>query len=336
MKKNIDILLSVVDNYGDMGFACELLYWLASVYHDIFSYTLWTDDVMQVQHFFEYNDHILPSYCIQPIEQFWEGEWSSFCFSLFHGFLPKKEYFTLPACILRVDYISLDPIWLQHHESEHIGSTEERRIIEIIPSPLPHGWGILDSRIGKYSRTNIADAYQLDEHQEWITLFCYEQTLYDCIDLTHIPEDREVLILWVRWGAMSREMTGRNNIHFLPFLDIEEFHHILAYSQWSIIRGEISLMNILSLEKPFLWDMYKMIGGFHAKQSLDFLEYRQSSAAYRELHMKINGQAPWRITLSECESVFFNSRDQQEPTYSPGKNLINEVKKYIDSFYFSL
>ena len=336
MKKNIDILLSVVDNYGDMGFACELMYGLAWVYPDIFHYTLWTDDIAEVSRFFEKNKHLMPTYQIEPIEQFWSVELSSFCFSLFHGFLPKKERFTIPACILRIDYISLDLGWLQNHRVEHIDSSSDRQIIEIIPSPLLFGWGIFHCSAPSYSRSRIAHTYHLDEYKKWITLFCYEQTFHNCIDLTHIPEDREVLILWSRWGEMDREQWGWKNIHFLSFLNLEEFHHVLAYSQWSIIRGEISLMNILSLEKPFFWDMYKMIGGLNTQQSLDFLEYREASPEYQRLHMRLNAQIPWKITLNECESILFDLDSQKKSLRYSGKHLIHEVKKYIDSFYFSL
>ncbi len=334
MKKNIDILLSVVDNYGDMGFACELILGLERAYPWIFHYTLWTDERVQTSIFFEKNSHVLPLYRIEPIEQFGMNQLSSFCLSLFHGFLPKKKFFALHSYVLRIDYISFDAEWLNSNESEHIHSTSERQVIEIIPSPFSTWWGIFPCDIAQYTRSEIARLYHLDEDKEWISIFCYTKTLIERIDLREIPENREVLILGSTW---ERNTGGTlRNIHFLPFVDIERFHHILGFSLWSIIRGEISLMNMVSLGRPFLWDMYKMMGGLHREQSEDFLEYKGASPEYQRIHMRLNGQIPWSITLNECESVLINSRDQHESIRYIGKNLINEVKKYIDSFYFSL
>ena len=50
--------------------------------------------------------------------------------------IPDLDLFAPHALILRLDYISLDPLWLIYNETEHIASTADRQIIEIIPSPL--------------------------------------------------------------------------------------------------------------------------------------------------------------------------------------------------------
>lgn len=71
------------------------------------------------------------------LEKFGEDNQSSFCISLFHGFIPERRFFQNPSMILRIDYLSLDRVWMRNHEKEHIGSTEGRKIIEIIPSPFP-------------------------------------------------------------------------------------------------------------------------------------------------------------------------------------------------------
>ncbi len=92
--------------------------------------------------FFEKNRDSLPGYSVNMLEKFGEENLSSFCISLFHGFIPERRFFQNPSMILRVDYLSLDPVWMRNHEKEHIGSTEGRKIREIIPSPLPDGGGI--------------------------------------------------------------------------------------------------------------------------------------------------------------------------------------------------
>jgi hypothetical protein len=54
----IDILLSVVDNYGDIGFALELVYSLEYLSPDRYSYTIWTDNLSSVERFFSYQTHL--------------------------------------------------------------------------------------------------------------------------------------------------------------------------------------------------------------------------------------------------------------------------------------
>lgn len=44
-KDIIDIFVSVVDNYGDMGFACEYIRTMQLVYLNKFQYVIWVDNV---------------------------------------------------------------------------------------------------------------------------------------------------------------------------------------------------------------------------------------------------------------------------------------------------
>ena len=334
MKKNIDILLSVIDNYGDMGFACELLIWLERVYPWVFVYDIWTDDVWAVTSFFERNRGSLSEYRVNMMEKFCEEIQSSFCISLFHGFIPDIRFFQNPSMILRVDYLSLDPLWVGHHEKEHIGSTEGRKIIEIIPSPLPEGGGIFPCLLWKHTRQDIADMFSLDISKEWISIFVYPETLSSCIDFSDIPPDREILLLWSTRG-MHPEAKDKH-IHFFPFLTLELFHHVLAHSLWSIIRGELSWMNMVALEKPFFWDMYKSLGGFPEEQSRQFLELFEVSSNYRGIHNHINTGFPWKFSLHECEYLLMSWKWNMSLKKKKPKDLIHEVKKFIDSFYFSL
>ena len=56
--------------------------------------------------------------------------------SILHAPIPDMDIFAPCALILRVDYLSLDPIWVDKNETEHVLSTRDRQIIELIPSPL--------------------------------------------------------------------------------------------------------------------------------------------------------------------------------------------------------
>ena len=63
--------------------------------------------------------------------------------SILHASIPDLELFAPRALILRIDYLSLDPLWLTHNEREYILSTPDRQIIELIPSPLDGGAGLI-------------------------------------------------------------------------------------------------------------------------------------------------------------------------------------------------
>jgi hypothetical protein len=63
--------------------------------------------------------------------------------SILHAPIPDLDYFVPCALILRIDYISLDPNWISQNGTEHITSTRDRQIIELIPSPLDGGAGLI-------------------------------------------------------------------------------------------------------------------------------------------------------------------------------------------------
>ena len=47
----IDIFVTVIDNYGDMGFACEFISAIEREYGEQYEYVVWTDEVMSMREF---------------------------------------------------------------------------------------------------------------------------------------------------------------------------------------------------------------------------------------------------------------------------------------------
>jgi hypothetical protein len=47
----IDLLVTIIDNYGDMGTACELITALRSGYGDQYGFVIWTNDVDRMTKF---------------------------------------------------------------------------------------------------------------------------------------------------------------------------------------------------------------------------------------------------------------------------------------------
>ena len=48
---NIDIFVDIVDNYGDMGFACEFIQACRNEFDNEYSYVIWTNNVIKMQEF---------------------------------------------------------------------------------------------------------------------------------------------------------------------------------------------------------------------------------------------------------------------------------------------
>jgi hypothetical protein len=91
---------------------------------------------------------------------------------------------------------------------------------------------------------SLCEKYSLDRTGRIISIFCYKNTL-DRIDFSLIPKDSTLYIL----GQNSTDTMEKidSNIFSLPFLRLDEFHALLSISDWSMIRGEVSLANLLSL-----------------------------------------------------------------------------------------
>lgn len=147
----IDVLVSVVDNLGDIGFAAELMI----AYHRLFShdfyFRIFTDRSNLVQDFLSKNHLLLGNYEVYDYVHFLPEESSSVIFSLFH--FPLLDFQDeVKRLILRFDYLSLNPEWTQFHGNDHIKSNNCTKIIEIIPSPFPESGGLVQHSFSPISR----------------------------------------------------------------------------------------------------------------------------------------------------------------------------------------
>lgn len=307
----IDIFVDIVDNYGDMGFACESILALENEYHGIFTYVIWANNTQKMTSFV--TSFGLWGILILDISEFWVTRKSNLAISMLHASIPDLDLFSPRALILRIDYISLDPLWIQKNETEHIASTNDRQIIELIPSPLSHSAGLLPSR--KFDWT---------KYQKHITVFCYPETLRR-IDWDSFPDD---IIVYV-FGKVSSKKT---NIIELGFLPSSEFYSLLDSSEFVIIRGEVSFAHMIQSSVPFFWDMYRDIGGFPEEQSEQFLSLMNANIEYRWVHQMVNekksGIISYRDFIWALSHTWFGCFRT--------KNLIHTIKKHIDRFYNSI
>lgn len=126
----------------------------------------------------------------------------------------------------------------------------------------------------------------------------------------------------------------RENIIKLPLLPMIDFYTLMKLSDFLFIRGEVSFVQAIQMNTPFLWDMYKERWGFYLEQNNQFLEYWKFNEEYSRLHQIVNGQHEWRITLADIEFITKTFPDTFLQKKKSGyKNLAQELKRYIDDFY---
>lgn len=329
-KQHIDIFLHVIDNMGDMGFACELLAGFERTYPWFFSFDIWTDALSKVDAFFVLNSRYLWEYQVRNLHTFGEQNISKLAISLFHAPIPDIRYFTKWSLVLRIDYLSFDPTWTIYTLTQHITSTSDCRILEIIPSPLSTGSGLISTYPSTYSRQELAKTYTLDLAKEWILIFVYQQTFDTSLILDNIPGWYEVIV----FGATNHKQ--KEGYIYIPWVDIATWHNFIDTSIWCIIRGEVSAVAALSRNKLAFWDMYKQLWGFHHEQSEDFLKFIYADSRYRDIHLRLNQQKNIPILLSQLIEYQESLPNSWNKSLVNTQNLIEEIKKCIDSHEFSI
>ncbi len=329
---HIDVFVSVVDNYWDVGFATELLISLEREFPWVYYFRIFTDNREKTEQFFLRNKTSLPSYEIHSI---WTHDVKSFSlviFLLFHFPIPDIEE-DWSRLILRIDYLSFDPIWIENQWREHILSTARVPIYEMIPSLLPWWAGYISPCIlDGFSRSDFIEKYSLPqdiEHKKWMTIFVYPETLAR-FDFSKHWEDTLYFILGEAYDFDAQ------NIISLPFLTLERYHTLLSLSDMNIVRWEVSAIAGMVIGKPFLWDMYKGKWWFPQEMSIQFLDYYDFSSEYREKHNQLNSINN-QIDIHTIEHVLQHEKAFYWRNYKNNPTpLVNTLKKYIDRFYFSL
>lgn len=326
---SIDIYLTVVDNLWDMGLALELIYSLRNMGSTGYI-SLYTNQVETTKGFFQKSAPFLQNISICEVSESKYSE-TRVTISLFHTEIPdfiKK----MKRLILRVDYLSFDPEWIKMTWKEHAFSTKETQIIEIVPSFLRGGAGILEHTFPENTREKWLQKKNLPQvlrEKKWLSLFIYNATLDRLV--FDISDDWIVFILGrneIKWNNSNA------SIVFPGFLQVDEYYELFHLTDTNIIRGDGSIVQAFNSEKPFLWDIYKEIGGFPESISEQFLEFLKPTPPYTNLHNDFN-TGKKEISLRDTLKIL--SEEWEKHTFQKKEGspiLVETLKKYIDSFDF--
>lgn len=312
-KISLDIFVSIIDNYGDMGFVMEFLLYIFRIYFNAFTISIFTNNAQLMQNFLIKNG-IKNDVEVVEIDNFSspQNTNSQIAISFLHSDFPKWVYKKL----LRIDYLSFDKNWVANHYGEHIFSTKNHKIIELIPSPLDFGAGLFP-KIPNLSFWDLQAQYHLPTDMRFVSLFVYSDTLEN-IDFSDLDDDIFVCI----FGQNSHPIAKipHKNIRFFPFIPAAEMYTFFANSLGVITRGEISCMQVLQMNIPFFWDIYHQIGGFPKEQAFDFLKYMNMWKEYETLQNRIWNQQ--KIKISEIITYFEMHPNRLEKSY---KNICEEA-----------
>lgn len=318
-QKNIDIFVTIIDNFGDIWFVLETILYFQNKYPNQYFFTIWTNEDLKLQKIFELNN-LTDNIKIDNVDN-WR-KFGEVAISFLHSDFPNGEY----GLVLRVDYLSLNDDWLEYNNKFHISSTEKNKIIELIPSPKNSGSWLLPKVEPSFDKEFYLDFLcknfaNFDKNKKIFSIFCYNDT-FEKIIFDDFSHNYNILIFWVKNQDFQNLP---ENVYFMPFLDIVKFYNILHFSDYIITRGEASFMQVLQFGKPFLWDIYHTIWGFPEDQSMEFLDFLWVSENFANLQKKL-----WhsdKIAISEIIDWLENSKKFfQKREY---KNFAEEIKNFL-------
>ncbi len=319
-RESIDIFLDIIDNYGDMWWVLECML-MSGI--DV-EWRIVTDAPLKIRVFLEKSGCEWLSYELIEKSHYDYQASSKVIFLTLHAQVDISK-FGDGRVFFRINYLSFDPWYTRVHLQEHIASTREKKIIELTYSPLAWTWGIW-----KYSKTEITRWVWLDrmgldkalEKKIWIPIFAYEKTLGM---LEHMEINDDIVIF---------QVSGKIRIPWAIYFDYltrEDFWSLVDLSDISIVRGEISMVRAISSEKPFLWDMYKELGGWNKEESKGYLDWQNRGDHYGAIHTDLNEGK--QLHYVDILSVM---REWEKKKSLPFPNFWETLQKTLDKIGISL
>lgn len=319
-----DIFIDIIDNYGDMWWVLEFL----CMSRLPFFWRIVTDQPSKIEAFMSQSGMTLPPYEIYDKKNY---DFLTASHLIILGLHASLDFSRIPVwrCMIRVNYLTYDTWYEKIHNTEHILSTPERPIIELIYSPLPRMGGIWKYEATDSSRTSWLETMHLPRELSdkiWIPLFCYKETLRN-FDRENIPKNSIIFLI----GNTLPWEENNENIITLPWMKRDNLWDLIDLGDISVLRGEISSGYGLTSKNPYLWDMYKQLGWWNQDESEWFLSFIWANSQYRRIHAQINGWKKWDVY-----DILDIYHKQSFPPPHKIRNFRETLQKTIDSFGFSL
>lgn len=164
------------------------------------------------------------------------------------------------------------------------------------------------------------------EGKIWIPIFAYGETLKK-FSQSHLDED--VIIFFIGDCPANYQLPITN--YYLPWVPRDNFWDLIDLADISLLRGEISSIRGLMSGRPYIWDMYKGLGGWNREDSQRFLDFISASAPYMSFHGSLNTGQKWSIA-----DILSIREDWQSVSLEEIPDFQKTLEKTIDKLGFSL
>ena len=293
-----DIFCNVVDNYGDIGISWRLARGLA-MEHEL-CVRLWVDDLRAFQRIWPAIDADaerqacegvtvcawrMPFETTRPAQVVVEA----FGCALPDAYLNAMSERSPPPVWINLEYLSAEPWVAEHHG---LPSPHPRLPLTkyfFFPGYTPETGGLLaeadlaerraafvQDGAPAFWRALGLDVPQADELR--VSLFAYENSALsglldawaaDTRPITClVPEGRVIpqLAAWLSVPGLRAGDThqrGRLTLHILPFLDQDQYDHLLWACGLNFVRGEDSCVRAQWAARPLVWQAYPQADDAH-------------------------------------------------------------------------
>ncbi|MDD5197453.1 MAG: elongation factor P maturation arginine rhamnosyltransferase EarP [Candidatus Gracilibacteria bacterium] len=282
---SIDFSVSVVDNYGDMGFAVNLALSLHERYPNL-CIRFFSDDEILFRKFFPENTPEWMEYMpLGALSQSNPPPPAKLLCSFF-DYPIQKEYlakFPYSKTIVSFSYFLLHSGLESLHRTRYSLESGYDTVIHFIPSLLPGGGGIIINPLIEKGKRELLKSSKIEARRKflechalqgvcekkWISVFVYQNTLENIAESIYsAPEDTVFFIFGDDSGLIEKK---NENIIHMPFLSLTDYGIFQSLCDANIVRGENSLCQGLISGKPVLWDIYKEKNGAHTEKIEDYL-----------------------------------------------------------------
>ena len=318
----IDVFVKVIDNYGDIGFVLEVIdAWKQRFPMDTFQ--IYTNHPELFESFLRRMNKT--GITIRDEKSFdntiFSGiGWFFFKYPIPSMLLSQEKWIQGKGIFF--DYLSFHPDAVKMQGKEHIQSTTHFPIHTMVNSPLLQGGGTIFPVSTHTSKDEWCSYLWLEKsvsEKLWITVFCYPE-MWEFIK-NQIPPD------FLVWHLEEREaIAQQGNVISLPFQSFENYQKLLGCSDINIVRWEVSLVRAIHAWKPFLWDMYKWIGGWNEEEFEYFIEWMDDEYTcpdeYENISRNLNTRT-WEILFSHLIDWW------KAPIAPIGKDIIETIHSYI-------
>lgn len=337
--RTIAIFCQVLDNYGDVGVCWRLARRFA---HDGKNVTLWVDDLKRLQRL---RPSINPGSAEQALDHFTLRSWSDaaplgvvadLIISAFGCRLPEAD-------LIRMSAVTPPPVWVN---LEYLSAEPWVEGSHLLPSPHPR-WplreyfffpgftqrtgGLLcepdllarrkafdvDTRSRFLSRLGI----QPPTGSKLVSLFCYPSA--PIASLFHMMQSGAPVMCLVPEGVTALAPAagetwsrGALTLKGVPFLEPDEYDHLLWSCDLNFVRGEDSAVRAQWAAQPMLWQLYPQADDAHAVKLQAF------SALYSE------SLDPHCASTWDSFSRWWNGSQHATPDWRGLLNALPVLKAY--------